>query len=64
MVASDLEVIPVAMSPQSSAPFALGTFADAAERTFPGLVVDERVLDLTDALTAGRSRSVLTLVEH
>ena len=54
----------MAMSPQFSAPFALGTFADATGRTFPGLVADERVLDLTDALPAGRSHSVLTLVEH
>lgn len=39
--------------------FALGTFADAAGRRFPGLVAGERVRDLSD-----RFPSVLAVVEH
>ena len=54
----------MAESPQLSAPFALGTFADGPGLEFPGLLVGERVLDLTELLPAGRSHCVLALVEH
>jgi 2-keto-4-pentenoate hydratase/2-oxohepta-3-ene-1,7-dioic acid hydratase in catechol pathway len=52
------------MPPQLLAPFALGTFAAPSGPAFPGLVAGERVLDLTEALPGGRSRSVLALLQH
>lgn len=45
------------------APFALGTFSDQQREPFPGLVVDDRVLDLRGALDPG-PHSVQVLLQN
>lgn len=51
-------------SEQPSAPFALGTFQTAdADDAFPGLVVDDRVLDLRQALPSAPTDLLAVLAE-